>query len=896
MGKKIIFFVWMFFVCWMGAAAWVFGQEEETLTLEIHYIRQEEDYEGWNLWLWQEGEEGQAYPFQVEEGGACSRITLDHVDESARIGILIRKGEWEEKDIDEDRFLDLSQMKDGHLTVWLWQGAETITYGEEGEAVRIIDACLESETELVFRGLAPSDASFQVVDNHGKEYELASQEVVQNDYLLSGKLTLKEAVPLPNTFYLVVGDTKQVIRFGGIYDTPLFTDNFVYDGDDLGVVCEADKSVFKLWAPMAESVTLLLYQEGEGDNLLRSEPLSYTEKGVFSVTLSGDYANQYYTYLVNVQGSEWEVVDPYAKSAGVNGGRGMILAKDEGMPEGFKEDTFIRDIKREDVILYEMSVRDYTSDADSGVYHKGKFLGLTEENTVNSAGDSTGLSYLAGLGITHVHFLPIQDFYGVDEKEPWESYNWGYNPVNYFVPEGSYATDPYHGEVRVRELREMIQSIHGQGIGVIMDVVYNHTYYSADSNFNRIVPGYYHRIKEDGSYSNGSKCGNELATERAMVRKYIIDSVKYWMQEYHVDGFRFDLMGLMDVETMKEIEKEVYRINPHAVLYGEGWDAGETIYEGERMESVNAYLTPGIGTFNNVFRRAVQKYICGIVEEESTILGMEFGFAGAGDHPDTVARMGTWTAKPLQCINYASCHDGYTLWDLISLNCPEEGQALLKRRDRFGAACVLLCQGTPFLHSGEEFLRTKVSPSNPDVKYGASYAAGDEVNGLDWKNRTENKDVLEYYRGLIAFRKEHSGLCYATQRQLNKNLVFIEELPENVMGYYAREPINFFMDYQICLLFNPTQEAVEFLPASGIWEIYVDDQRAGTECLEVAAEGEALCVEGVSALAAVRTVVRTDRIAILIAVVFLAMAVVCIVLKKSRRKKHGRNKSGGDDQ
>lgn len=887
MGKKVTFFLWMFFVCWSGSVVWVSGQGKETLTLEIHYIRQEEDYEGWNLWLWQEGEEGQAYSFQIEEGGACSQITLDRVDEDAQIGILIRKGDWEEKDIEEDRFLDLSQIKDDHLTVWLWQGEEAISYGEEGEAVRVLDACLESETEIVFQGFGPSDVSFLVVDNHGNEYELASQEIVHNDQLMSGKLTLKEAVSLPGTFYLVMGDAKQVIRFGGIYDSRLFTDNFVYHGDDLGVECKEDKSIFKLWAPMAESVTLLIYQEGQGENLIRSEPLSYTKKGVFGVTLSGDYANQYYTYLVNVQGSEWEVVDPYAKSTGVNGERGMILAKEE-MPEGFAEDTFVRDIKREDVILYEMSVRDYTSDADSGVFNKGKYLGLTEENTVNSAGDSTGLSYLANLGITHVHFLPIQDFGGVDEEHPEEAYNWGYNPVNYFVPEGSYATDPYHGEVRVRELKEMIQSLHGQGIGVVMDVVYNHTYYSTESNFNRIVPGYYHRIKEDGSFSDGSKCGNELATERAMVRKYVIDSVKYWMQEYHVDGFRFDLMGLIDVETMKEIEKEVYRINPHAVLYGEGWDAGETIYEGERMESANAYLTPGIGTFNNVFRRAVQNYICGLVEEESTLLGMKFGFAGAGDCPDTVERMGTWTAKPLQCINYASCHDGYTLWDLITLNCPEEELDLLKRRDRFGAACVLLCQGTPFLHSGEEFLRTKVSPNNPDVKYGNSYDAGDEVNGIDWKNRTENRDILEYYRGLISFRKEHRGLCYVTQRQLNKNLEFIEGLPENVMGYYAREPIGLFMDNQICLLFNPTQEAVEFFPASGIWEIYVDDRKAGTECLEVAAQGEALRVEGISALAAVRTVVRIDRIILAVIGMLLTMAVLCIVMKAARKIRHRR--------
>lgn len=883
MRKSVPFFLFVIFLCWMGFAIQAFGQEKENLTLEIHYTRYDEDYEGWNLWLWQGGQEGQEYSFRVDEKGALTEATLYHVKEDARIGVLIKKGDWEEKDIDEDRFLDLSQAKDGRLVVWLWQGEESISYGEE--VAKILDASLESETEISFQGFGAAEADLLVVDKDGKEYELEAKEIIQSESFLSGKLILKEPVALPNTFYLVLGDAKSAIRFGGIYDTNLFKDNFVYDGDDLGVVCDENKSVFKLWAPMAEEVILLLYREGDGENLIRSEALSYTEKGVFCLTLEGDYRNQYYTYLVDVQGSEWEVVDPYAKSTGINGERGMILARDEGIPEGFTEDTFLHDIKREDVILYETSVRDYTSDEASGVLQKGKFLGLTEENTTNPAGDSTGLSYLAELGITHVHFLPIQDFYGVDEEKPEEKYNWGYNPVNYFVPEGSYATDPYHGEVRVEECRKMIQSLHAKGIGVVMDVVYNHTYYSADSNFNHIVPGYYHRIREDGSFSDGSACGNELATEREMVRKYVIDSVKYWMTEYHVDGFRFDLMGLINVETMQEIEKEVYRINPDAVLYGEGWDAGETIYEGERMESSNAYMTPRIGTFNNVFRRAVQNYTSGLVEEESTFLGVEFGFAGAGNNPNTVDRMGKWTAGPLQCINYASCHDGYTLWDLINLNCPEEEEEMLKRRDRFGAACVLLCQGTPFLHSGEEFLRTKSSENNPDVKYGNSYNVGDEVNAIEWENRTENKDVLEYYKGLISFRKAHKGLRYVTQKQLNKKLLFIEGLPENVMGYYAREPLNFFVDNQICLLFNPTQETVEYIPLSGTWEIYVNAQSAGTECLEVVDKGEPLYVEGASALAAMRRVVRVDRIVITMIAVLLLAGVVYMVIRKSRRRK-----------
>ena len=884
MVKKLMLLVGMVFMCWFGLAGEIYGAEKGELTLEVHYIRYNGDYEGWNLWLWTDKQAGQSYSFAPCEDGVMAQIRLEQIDDESQIGILVRKGDWEQKDIDEDRFLDISQAKDGKLSLWIWQGESTLHYEKAEAGIKIMDACLESEREVTFQAYLESDAEFRVIDQDGREYPWEIRRMNRNGNAVSGSLTLKEEVLLPGTFYLLIGEVKKSIRFGGIYDTDTFQENFVYDGDDLGAVYTEEECRFRLWSPMAEEVTLCLYEEGKGGEAILTKPLVLGEKGVWQLNLQGDFAGKYYTYVVNVQGSVYEVVDPYAKSVGVNGERGMILSAGAGMPEGFEKDSFLKEWEREDIILYETSVRDYTSDEDSGVLHKGKFLGLTEENTVNSAGDSTGLTYLAELGITHVHFLPVQDFYGVDEENPEETYNWGYNPLYYFVPEGSYSTDPYHGEVRVQELKKMIQSLHEQKIGVVMDVVYNHTYYGGESNFNRIVPGYYHRINSTGNYSNGSKCGNELATERAMVRKLIIDSIKYWMQEYHVDGFRFDLMGLIDVETMKEIEKEVYRINPRAVLYGEGWDAGETIYEEPRMESFNAYLTPQIGTFNNVFRRAVQKYVCGLTEEEDTILGMRFGFAGAGDNPNTVERMGIWTAEPLQCINYASCHDGYTLWDLINLNCPGEEVELLKRRDCFGAACVLLCQATPSLHSGEEFLRTKSSPDNPDAKHGASYNAGDEVNTIDWKNRTENRDVLEYYGGLISFRKEHKGLGYKTQRELNENLIFIQGLPENVMGYYAKESVNFFVDRQICLMFNPTQEAVEFLPASGTWEIYVNDHSAGTECLEVVNKGEALRVEEVSALAAMRTVVKIDRIVITGIIILFMFVVFYVVRRRSRRK------------
>lgn len=881
--RRGILFLCTIFLCWMGIPCQTFGQEE-SLTVEVHYTRYNEDYEGWELWLWVDENDGKAFSFEADGSEVRAEVVLEQVHTDSRIGILLRKGDWEEKDVSEDRYLDLSQAKDGRLAIWLLQGEETIYYSQEETGICILDACLESETEITFSAYCAENESIFIVDKDGKECALAGKELSRNGNIVSGVITLEEAVDLPNTFYLVIGDVKESIRFGGIYDTDAFKDNFVYDGDDLGVSCQAEESSFCLWSPMAEEVTLKLYSEGNGGSPIMSVPLVRGEKGVWRLDLEGDYRNKYYTYVVNVQGSEWEVIDPYAKSTGVNGERGMLLADGEAEPYGFSEDTFLDNISRENVILYETSVRDFTSDAASGVQDKGKFSGLAEKGTVNDAGDSTGLSYLAELGITHVHFLPIQDFGGVNEENPEEEYNWGYGPMNYFVPEGSYSTDPYHGEIRVEECKEMVQSLHSENIGVVMDVVYNHTYQSTDSNLNRIVPGYYYRMEEDGSFSNGSACGNELATEREMVRKLIIDSVTYWMKEYHVDGFRFDLMGLIDVETMKEIEEVVYSINPYAVLYGEGWDAGETVYEGDRMESANAWMTPKIGTFNNVFRRAVQKYICGLTEEESTVLGMQYGFVGAGNNPDTYERMGRWTENPLQCINYATCHDGYTLWDLITLSCPDEDEEMWKQRDRFGAACVLLCQGTPFIHSGEEILRTKTSEKNPDVKYSNSYNAGDYVNEISWEKRTENKDVLEYYKGLIAFRKAHTGLHYQTQEELNENLKLIEGLPENVTGYYMMEPVNFFVDNQICLLLNPTTETVEYVPTSGTWKVYVNAGKAGTECIEEISRGVPLNVEGASALAAVRTVIRLDRIAVIMLLLIVAAGAIIFIVRKRKKR------------
>lgn len=877
-GKRIFFLV-AFLVMWLGNPKEVYASGE-TVTVEVNYIRYNGDYDDWSLWLWQDDQEGASYSFEKTEDGVKTVVQLNNVTSDSSIGIIVRRGNWEEKDGEAERYLDLGQIKNGKLTVYLWQGQEEISYDKQEIGNRIVDASLESETEVHFRAYIPNgEDELLITDQDGNIYEIEKVEKTEEGAVVSGDITLAEAVVLPNAFYLTVGEAETLICFSGIYDTEYFISNFVYDGDDLGAVYSPDRTDFAVWSPMAVTVAVNLYDNGSEGEAYASYPMERSEKGVWRLTIAEDLKNVYYTYSVNVTGEEHEVVDPYAKSTGVNGLRGMILSEEETDPEGFEKDSYISTIERDEVILYEMSVRDYTMDENSGVEAKGTFLGLTEEGTTNAGGDSTGLSYLAELGITHVHLLPIMDFEGVDETKIEESYNWGYMPKSYFVPEGSYSTDPYHGQVRVNECKQMVQSLHSKGIGVVMDVVYNHTDGSEDSNLSYLVPGYYYRMNEDGSYSSGSGCGNELATQRAMVRKYIIDSLTYWMEEYHIDGFRFDLMGLIDLDTMQEIEKTVYQINENAVLYGEGWNAGKSVYEGETLESVNAWQTPKIGTFNNVFRRAVQKYICSFTEEESTLIGMRYGFVGAGKNENTMEESGSWTENPLQCINYASCHDGYTMWDLITLSCPEESQEEWIRRDCFGAASVLLCQGTPFFQSGEEFLRTKTSESNPDVKYSNSYNAGDAVNHIDWGKRTEYKDVAEYYKGLIAFRKEHTGLRYQTQEQLNENLIFMEDLPENVMGYYLSEPYLFFVDKQICLAFNPTEEAVEFTPVSGKWNVYVNAQSAGTEIIQTIKKGENFTIEGISAFAAVRMKVRMDRILIVVGCI-AAVGIIAAVIKK----------------
>ena len=360
-----------------------------------------------------------------------------------------------------------------------------------------------------------------------------------------------------------------------IYSTEKFEKEFTYSGRDLGATYTPEKTTFRVWAPTADTVTLNLYGSGTPgtDDLVEQLPMTTDVNGTWITEKEGDLNGTYYTYLVSVGGNENEACDPYARTTGVNGKRAMILDLASTDPDGWENDTNPNaGMAYNDAVIYELHVRDLSSDESSGIQNTGKFLGLTETGTTTASGIPTGLDHMKDLGITHVHLLPIYDYASVDETQSDKpQFNWSYDPENYNVPEGSYSTDPYNGAVRVAEMKQMVKVLHDNQISVIMDVVYNHVYNASDFCVNQIVPGYFSRVNEDGTYPNGSDCGNDTASERSMARKYIVDSVKYWAGEYHIDGFRFDLVGLIDTETINEVVTEVHKTHPDVIFYGEGW-------------------------------------------------------------------------------------------------------------------------------------------------------------------------------------------------------------------------------------------------------------------------------------------------------------------------------------
>ena len=561
-----------------------------------------------------------------------------------------------------------------------------------------------------------------------------------------------------------------------------------YQGNDLGVFWSPEKTIVKIWAPTAHLIELRLYKDGQSGEHFHKTTLQPDGKGLWSTILKGDYEGKFYTLKIN--DGEWleEVPDIYARCVGVNGKRGMIFNPKKTNPENWDSDKCIDLPCFTDAIIYETHVRDFSIAMNSGIKNKGKYLGFTEENTKTKNGASTGLSHLKELGITHVHLLPVSDFITIDEEHPAEKYNWGYDPQHYDAPEGWYATNPHDGTVRIKEIKKLVQSLHQNNIGVILDVVYNHTYFTKESVFNQTVPGYFYRQKRDGSFANASGCGNEIATERAMVRKYIVDSLKYWAAEFHIDGFRFDLMGIYDLETMQQIRDELNKIKPGFLLYGEGWAADQSpMPEERRAVKHNIAKLPGIAVFNDDFRDALKGghgdkkskgFVSGLELREEAV---KFGIIGATSHPQIVydyvaSSRFPWAAEPTQCVNYVSCHDNYTLFDKLKMSAPKATDAELRRMVKLAGALILTSQGIPFLHAGVEFCRTKNGDGN-------SYKSPDSVNQIDWERKEKYADVFEYFRKLIQLRKNHPAFRLGSTEKISKNLNFCTQYQLGVVSY-----------------------------------------------------------------------------------------------------------------
>lgn len=643
----------------------------------------------------------------------------------------------------------------------------------------------------------------------------------------------------------------------------------IYDGDDLGAVYGRERTAFRLWSPAADEVRLALYRDGAEGEAFACLDMARDVGGTWRTEVAGDLKNTYYSYIVRIDGKERESGDPYARAAGVNGVRSMVLgdiapaAGGRGLP---------RDLPH--AIVTEVSIRDLTADPDCGIPepHRGRFLGLTHRGCVSESGLPAGLDYIKSLGVTHVQLMPFYDFGSVDEAGDFErQYNWGYDPVNYNVPEGSYATDPYNGEVRVRECREMIGAIHEAGLGVIMDVVYNHVFDAESSVFHRCAPGYFFRMsaQEGGMrYGNATGCGNEIASERPMVRKYIIDSMTYWAREYGIDGFRMDLMGVLDTETVRALRLALDRVRPGILLYGEGWAAGDSpLPAAQRALKSNAMemdFPERVGMFSDDIRDCVKGSVFdaggrGFVNGcpvQSRWLGCcvsggialepdktkEYGLQERAEETDAGIR--PWAKSPAQAVNYLSCHDNLTLWDKLTLSAPEASEEERLAMNRLGAAVIFTAQGMPFFLCGEESGRSK--PDGRGSLSGNSYDLPVEINRMDWHRMKEFQQLADYYRGLIAFRRAFPQFWKAGAQQVRESL-HLEEVREGVLAFTVEGGAK-----RAFVVYNALRDEIEQPLPAGDWQVLVTAERAGARVLyEVSGR---VRVSPCSCLAAVQSV------------------------------------------
>jgi len=624
-----------------------------------------------------------------------------------------------------------------------------------------------------------------------------------------------------------------------VFDSPWFIENYTYNDNDLGSkVQENGTTVFKIWAPTAQKVELNLFENGHDSVPFKTQALEKSQKGVWQATVNCA-SRTYYTYSITTALGKKETADPYAVAAGVNGNHSMVIDMKETNPRGFEQDTYKKDISSySNAVVWEIHVRDFSNKNPLSKY-PGKYLAFTEENQKIQIGENEipiGLEHIKNLGITHVQLNPVFDFATVDESSDLPQFNWGYDPQNFNVLEGSFSTDPYHGEVRINEFKRMVKTLHDNNIGVIMDVVYNHTY-DTNSSFNKTVPYYYYRYNSNGENSNGSGCGNETASQRYMVRKFIIDSIRFWATEYHIDGFRFDLMAIHDIDTMQEVEKTLHEINPHALLYGEGWAGGSCALDSSLLATQNnisrIQASPkaigAVAVFNDVIRDGLKGNVFEVQSRGYINNGANYDNAnkvcfglkgGVGTHKIH------WKVDNAMVVNYLSSHDNNTLWDKLKLSNINSNKHELVQMNKLGATCVLISKGISFMLAGEEMLRSKNGDGN-------SYNSSDEINNLDWKAFVQDKDsqdMIMWYKNLIEMRMENSFIkdCYVSCNIIECNMIEVFYHKENSLQGYA--------------IINPNDYALRHTLPHGKWKpLLIGDKFFKTKSL---IGNNLSCIEG----------------------------------------------------
>ena len=822
---------------------------QKQITVKLHYLRPDGDYAGWNAWMWTLKKGGKQYELVKEGTEQVASITVDGYTTSS-VSFILRKGSWEEQEFNERR-IDVSTVAAGTVHYYIKSGEYEGKLALDDDAVltnKVLAAEFDYDSGKIrvqtsMKAIDPEADAFTLIHNDGTAVPVSEITGDDGHY----ELTLDRQPSLTNLYQyrLRFRGYDYTIQAGTVYASKRFAAEFTYTGKDLGANWTANATTFKVWAPTAENVQVALYAGGtEGcDDRIETIPMTRSVNGVWVAAANGNRNGQYYTYLVKRGGEEVEAVDPYARTTGVNGKRGMVIDLASTNPKGWDKDENPNPLKSyTDAVLYELHVRDFSIDESSGVSpaHRGKYLAFTESGTTTPNGIPTGVDYLKGLGITHLHLLPVYDYGSVDESRLDEpQFNWGYDPVNYNTPEGSYATDPYHGEVRVKEFKQMVKALHDNGISVVMDVVYNHVFEAGSFCFNQIVPGYFSRSLPDGSHSNGSGCGNDTASERAMVRKFIVESIVYWKEQYHIDGFRFDLVGLLDGTTINALVDAVHEKYPDVIFYGEGWTMDTAVEPGNFMATQpNACRTPEFAYFSDNIRNLLagdngrtKGFASGLTGKED-----ELFHCFTGDTP--------WCPKPTQTVNYVSCHDNYTLMDKIITSCGEGDRKALVRMSRLAAAIYMTAQGIPFIHAGEEWLREKVDENGKRVEN--SYNASDYVNKLRWNllEKKENAQTVAYYKGLIELRKAHAALRLTTKEDVAANVDYRWITNELVLfNIKGKGSVKGEVSDGIVVIFNATKSAKTVdLYAAGVargqWEVRVNGEEAGLKRLDTVLDGK----------------------------------------------------------